>query len=209
MVRAAILVSGNGMLLQSVLDAMYFGEIPDFELVAVICTDENAYAMRRAKNANVESIVVEPENFPTKFSYSMAISNKLKDMDIDLVVLAGFNMPLGVISTQFRKRIIGVYPSLIPAFVNCDESPARAALERGCRVTGATAYFADIDGNIGPIIAQQAVEIKPNDTPETLERRIMEEAEWKLLPRAIILYCQNRLEIHGDRVIIKPAIPQN
>ena len=209
MVRAAILVSGNGMLLQSVLDAMYFGEIPDFELVAVICTDENAYAMRRAKNANVESIVVEPENFPTKFSYSMAISNKLKDMDIDLVVLAGFNMPLGVISTQFRKRIIGVYPSLIPAFVNCDESPARAALERGCRVTGATAYFADIDGNIGPIIAQQAVEIKPNDTPETLERRIMEEAEWKLLPRAIILYCQNRLEIHGERVVIKPAIPQN
>ena len=209
MVRAAILVSGNGMLLQSVLDAMYFGEIPDFELVAVICTDVNAYAMRRAKNAKVESIVVEPENFPTKFSYSMAISNKLKDMDIDLVVLAGFNMPLGVISTQFRKRIIGVYPSLIPAFVNCDESPARAALERGCRVTGATAYFADIDGNIGPIIAQQAVEIKPNDTPETLERRIMEEAEWKLLPRAIILYCQNRLEIHGDRVVIKPAIPQN
>ena len=209
MVRAAILVSGNGMLLQSVLDAMYFGEIPDFELVAVICTDENAYAMRRAKNANVESIVVEPENFPTKFSYSMAISNKLKDMDIDLVVLAGFNMPLGVISTQFRKRIIGVYPSLIPAFVNCDESPARAALERGCRVTGATAYFADIDGNIGPIIAQQAVEIKPNDTPGTLERRIMEEAEWKLLPRAIILYCQNRLEIHGDRVVIKPEIPRN
>ena len=209
MVRAAILVSGNGMLLQSVLDAMYFGEIPDFELVAVICTDENAYAMRRAKNANVESIVVEPENFPTKFSYSMAISNKLKDMDIDLVILAGFNMPLGVISTQFRRRIIGVYPSLIPAFVNCDESPARAALERGCRVTGATAYFADIDGNIGPIIAQQAVEILPNDTQETLERRIMEEAEWKLLPRAIILYCQNRLEIHGDRVVIKPAIPQN
>ena len=209
MVRAAILVSGNGMLLQSVLDAMYFGEIPDFELVAVICTDVNAYAMRRAKNAKVESIVVEPENFPTKFSYSMAISNKLKDMDIDLVILAGFNMPLGVISTQFRKRIIGVYPSLIPAFVNCDESPARAALERGCRVTGATAYFADIDGNIGPIIAQQAVEIKPNDTPETLERRIMEEAEWKLLPRAIILYCQNRLEIHGERVVIKPAIPQN
>ena len=123
MVRAAILVSGNGMLLQSVLDAMYFGEIPDFELVAVICTDENAYAMRRAKNANVESIVVEPENFPTKFSYSMAISNKLKDMDIDLVIVADYDMPLGVISTQFRKRIIGVYPSLIPAFVNCDDSP--------------------------------------------------------------------------------------
>ena len=203
MVRAAILVSGNGMLLQSVLDAMYFGEIPDFELVAVICTDENAYAMRRAKNANVESIVVEPENFPTKFSYSMAISNKLRDMDIDLVILAGYNMPLGVISTQFRKRIIGVYPSLIPAFVNCDDAPERAALERGCRVTGATAFFADIDGNIGAIIAQQAVDILPNDTPESLSRRILEDAEWKLLPQAISLYCQNRLEIHGDRVVIK------
>ena len=173
MVRAAILVSGNGLLLQSVLDAMYFGEIPDFELVAVICTDENAYAMRRAKNANVESIVVEPENFPTKFSYSMAISNKLKDMDIDLVIVADYDMPLGVISTQFRKRIIGVYPSLIPAFVNCDDSPVRAAMERGCKVTGATAFFADIDGNIGPIIAQQAIDIDPEDTLQSLNQRIM------------------------------------
>ena len=118
-------------------------------------------------------------------------------------------MPCGVIASQFRKRIIGVYPALVPAFVDCDESPARAALERGCRVTGATAYFADIDGNVGPIIAQQAVEIKQGDTPETLERRIMEEAEWKLLPRAIILYCQNRLEIHGERVVIRPEIPHN
>ena len=204
MVRAAILVSGNGMLLLSVLDAMYFGEIPDFELVAVICTDANAYAMRRAKNAKVESIVVEPENFPTKFSYSMAISNKLKDMDIDLVIVADYDMPLGVISTQFRKRIIGIYPSLIPAFVNCDDSPVRAAMERGCKVTGATAFFADIDGNIGPIIAQQAIDIHPNDTLQTLNQRIMEEAAWKLLPKAVALFCQNRLEIHGERVVIKP-----
>ena len=204
MVRAATLVSGNGMLLQSVLDAMYFGEIPDFELVAVICTDENAYAMRRAKNANVESIVVEPENFPTKFSYSMAISNKLKDMDIDLVIVADYDMPLGVISTQFRKRIIGVYPSLIPAFVNCDDSPVRAAMERGCKVTGATAFFADIDGNIGPIIAQQAIDIDPEDTLQSLNQRIMEEAAWKLLPKAVALFCQGRLEIHGERVVIKP-----
>ena len=140
--------------------------------------------------AGVEAFVVEPSLFPTKLSYSMAISNKLRDMDIDLVILAGYNMPLGVISTQFRKRIIGVYPSLIPAFVNCDDAPERAALERGCRVTGATAFFADID-------------ILPNDTPESLSRRILEDAEWKLLPQAISLYCQNRLEIHGDRVIIK------
>ena len=196
MIRAAALVSGDGALLQTVLDSMYFGEIPNFELCAVICTESDAYALRRARNSGVEAFVVEPSLFPTKLSYSMAVSNKLRDMDIDLVILAGYNMPLGVISTQFRKRIIGVYPSLIPA-------PERAALERGCRVTGATAFFADIDGNIGPIIAQQAVDIIPNDTPESLSRRIMEDAEWKLLPKAIILYCQNRLEIHGDRVIIK------
>lgn len=209
MIRTAVLVSGDGSRLQTILDSMYFREIPNFELTAVICTENNEYALRRAANAKVQAFVVEPGLFPTKLSYSMAISNKLKDMDIDLVVLAGFNMPLGVISSQFRRRIIGVYPSLIPAFESCDDSPARAALERGCRVTGATAYFADIDGNVGPIIAQQAVEIKSNDTPETLERRIMEEAEWKLLPRAIILYCQNRLEIHGERVVIKPEIPRN
>ena len=198
MIRAAALVSGDGALLQTVLDSMYFGEIPNFELCAVICTESDAYALRRARNSGVEAFVVEPSLFPTKLSYSMAVSNKLRDMDIDLVILAGYNMPLGVISTQFRKRIIGVYPSLIPAFVNCDDAP-----ERGCRVTGATAFFADIDGNIGPIIAQQAVDILPNDTPESLSRRIMEDAEWKLLLKAIILYCQNRLEIHGDRVIIK------
>ena len=137
MIRAAALVSGDGALLQTVLDSMYFGEIPNFELTAVICTESDAYALRRARNSGVEAFVVEPSLFPTKLSYSMAVSNKLRDMDIDLVILAGYNMPLGVISTQFRKRIIGVYPSLIPAFVNCDDAPERAALERGCRVTGA------------------------------------------------------------------------
>lgn len=202
MIRAAVLVSGNGAMLQTILDSMYFGEIPNFELTAVICTEADAYALRRAANSSVQAFVVEPSNFPTKVSYSMAISNKLRDMDIDLVILAGYDMPLGVISTQFRRRIIGVCPALIPAFVNCDD-PVRAALERGCKVTGATAFFADIDGNIGPIIAQKSVDILPGDTVETLERRILEEAEWTLLPKAIILYCQERLEIHGDRVVIK------
>ena len=129
MIRAAALVSGDGALLQTVLDSMYFGEIPNFELTAVICTESDAYALRRARNSGVEAFVVEPSLFPTKLSYSMAISNKLRDMDIDLVILAGYNMPLGVISTQFRKRIIGVYPSLIPAFVNCDDAPERHARE--------------------------------------------------------------------------------
>ena len=204
MTRAAVLVSGDGGKLQTILDSMYFGEIPNFELTAVICTEPDAYALRRAGNSGVQAFVVEPSLFPTKLSYSMAISNKLKDMDIDLVIVADYDMPLGVISTQFRKRIIGVYPSLIPAFVNCDDSPVRAAMERGCKVTGATAFFADIDGNIGPIIAQQAIDIDPEDTLQSLNQRIMEEAAWKLLPKAVALFCQGRLEIHGERVVIKP-----
>lgn len=202
MIRTAVLVSGNGARLQTILDSMYFGEIPNFELAAVICTEENAQAQRRCKNSDIEAIVVETSDFPTKLSYSMAISNKLRDMDIDLVVLAGYNMPLGVIANQFRNRVIGVYPSLVPSFEN-QERPARSAMERGCKVAGATSYFADADGKIGAIIGQQSVEIRQDDSLESLERRILEEAEWKLLTKAIILYCQNRLEIHGDRVIIK------
>ncbi len=203
MIRTAVLVSGNGVRLQSILDSMYFKEIPEFELTAVIMTEADPYALRRASNAGVPAYVVETTDFPTKLSYSMAISNKLRDMDIDLVVLAGYNMPLGVVATQFKSRIIGVYPSLIPAFTAKDEDPVRSALERGCKITGATAYFADPDGGIGSIIAQYPVAVKQDDNVESLALRILEEAEWKLLPKAISLYCGGKLEIHGERVIIK------
>lgn len=204
MVRAAILVSGEGTLFQSVLDSKFFGELPELELVAVIATEANDNMLRRAVNANVEAFVVEPSNFPTRLSHSMAVSNKLKDMDIDLVILAEYGMPLGVISTQFRKRIIGVYPSLVPAF--CEEGcdPVAEAITRGCRVTGATAFFADIDGHIGPIILQQTVDILESDTPESLGKRILEDAQWRLLPKAVTLFSTGRLEIHGDRVSILP-----
>lgn len=202
MVRTAVLVSGDGARLQTILDSMYFKEIPNFELAAVICTEQDAYALRRARNAKVPAYVVEPENFPTEYTYSMAIATKLKDMDIDLVVLAGYKMPLFAIASNFRNKIIGTFPALVPA---CEKeaNPVRAVLERGSKVTGATAYFADVDGYVGPIILQQAVDILPSDNERTLSQRIMEEAEWKILPKAIILYCQNRLEIHGGRTVIK------
>ena len=203
MIRAAVLVSGDGALLQTILDSMYFGQIPEFELAAVICTEPNEYAMRRAAVSGVQALVVEPADFPTKFSYAMAINNKLKDMDIELVVLAGFDMPLGVIANAYKKRVIGVYPSLFPSFTRFGDEPVRLALEAGCRVTGATAYFADSDGRLGPIIAQKAVEILPDDDEASLSRRILEEAEWELLPRAIALYCAGRLEIRGEKVFIK------
>ena len=202
MIRAAVLASGDGGRLQAILDAMYFKEIPNFELVAVICPQRECNAMKRALNAGVPAYVVDPELFPTMTSHSIAVSNKLKDMDIELVVLAGYDLPLGVIPYQFRNRIIGTFPALYPAFEDTEGDIQRAVLERGVKITGATAYFADGDGRVGGIILQKSVDVLPQATPETLGRRVMEECEWKLLSRAIALYCGGKLSLHGSRVII-------
>ena len=202
MVRAAVLASGDGARLQAILDSMYFREIENFELVAVISPERDSYAMKRALNAGVPAYVVDPELFPTMTSHSMAVANKLRDMDIELVILAGYDLPLGVVPYQFKNRIIGTYPAMFPAFEDVDGDVCRAALERGVKVTGATAYFADGDGRVGSIILQKAVDVNPDDTPESLRRRVMEEGEWKILPKAVSLYCDGRLDIHGNRVII-------
>ena len=203
MVRAAALVSGDGAKLQAILDSMYFKEIPDFELVAVISSEKDAYAMKRALNAGVPAYVVDPELFPNMTSHSMAVANKLKDMDIELVILAGYDMPLGVIPYQFKNHIIGTFPALYPAFEYAEGDVQRAVLERGVKITGATAYFADADGRVGGIILQRAIEVMPDDTPDSLRRRVLEDAEWKLLSQAVSLYCANRLSIRGSRVIIE------
>lgn len=203
MVRAAALVSGDGAKLQAILDSMYFKEIPDFELVAVISSEKDAYAMKRALNAGVPAYVVDPELFPNMTSHSMAVANKLKDMDIELVILAGYDMPLGVIPYQFKNHIIGTFPALYPAFEDAEGDVQRAVLERGVKITGATAYFADADGRVGGIILQRAIEVLPDDTPDSLRRRVLEDAEWKLLSQAVSLYCANRLSIRGNRVIIE------
>ena len=203
MVRAAALVSGDGAKLQAILDSMYFKEIPDFELVAVISSEKDAYAMKRALNAGVPAYVVDPELFPNMTSHSMAVANKLKDMDIELVILAGYDMPLGVIPYQFKNHIIGTFPALYPAFEDAEGDVQRAVLERGVKITGATAYFADADGRVGGIILQRAIEVMPDDTPDSLRRRVLEDAEWKLLSQAVSLYCANRLSIRGNRVSIE------
>ena len=203
MVRAAALVSGDGAKLQAILDSMYFKEIPDFELVAVISSEKDAYATKRALNAGVPAYVVDPELFPNMTSHSMAVANKLKDMDIELVILAGYDMPLGVIPYQFKNHIIGTFPALYPAFEDAEGDVQRAVLERGVKITGATAYFADADGRVGGIILQRAIEVMPDDTPDSLRRRVLEDAEWKLLSQAVSLYCANRLSIRGSRVIIE------
>lgn len=200
MVRAAALVAGDGTRLQSILDAVCFNEIPDFELAAVISCEKNSNAMKRATSAGIPAFMVDPDLFPTVASHSMAIANKMRDLDIDLVILAGYNRDLGVIPTHYKHRVIGTFPSLIPAFEGPDIF--RAALERGVKLTGATAYFAEAGGTVGPIILQKEVYINRDDTPETLAQRILEEAERPLLTQAASLFCQGRLSLHGNRIVI-------
>ena len=208
MVRAAVLASGDGGRLQAILDAMYFKEIPNFELVAVICPQRGCNAMKRALNAGVSAYVVDPELFPTMTSHSMAVANKLKDMDIELVILAGYDVPLGVIPYQFRNRIIGTFPALYPAFEDLEGDVNRAVLERGVKITGATAYFADGDGRVGGIILQKALEVQPGEDPETLGRRVMEECEWPILTRAVAAYCGGELSVRGNRVKFQTPVTE-
>lgn len=200
MVRAAALVAGDGAKLQGLLDAVYFNEIPNLELTAVISCEKNSNAMKRATSAGVPAYMVDPDLFPTSASYTTAISNKLQDMDIDLVLLAGYNRDLGVLPRHYRNRIIGTFPSLIPAFDA--EDIYRAALERGLKLTGATAYFADVDGTVGYIILQKEVPVNTDDTPASLAERIMHDAETPLLVASAALFANGRLSLHGNRVVI-------
>ena len=173
MIRSAVLVSGKGTKLQSLLDSVFFGEIPELQLVAVISSDANAYALKRARNAGIETVVVEPAMFPNDTSYDMAIRNKLKDMDIELVINAGFYPGVGrETARSFHNKVIAVQPSLIPAFETLrGDAVHEAVLARGLKVTGATVHFVNEIPDGGEIILQKAVEIEEGDTPETLQRR--------------------------------------
>ena len=202
MIRAAALASGDGVKLQAILDAMYFGELPEFELVAVISPEKDAYVMQRALNAGVPAYVVDPDLFPTMTTHSMAVANKLKDMDVELVLLADYGVSLGVIPYQFKNRIIGTCPSLYPAFEEVEGDVCEAVLARDCKLTGATSFFADGDGRVGSIIDQRAVVVLPDDTAETLARRVTEEAEWGLLTDAVKLFCAGRLSVRDNRVLV-------
>ncbi len=203
MVKTAVLVSGGGTNLQAVMDAHLFGEIPNCELTAVISSDPDAYALIRAKSANIPAYVVDRSMFPNSATFSTALQQKLEDLDIELVVLAGYTEVLGgVILRAYENRIVNVFPSLLPAFGNCDGAtlePYEEALRAGVKLSGATAYFVTAENN-GPIILQKAVEVWEGDTPKTLQRRIMEEAEWKILPRALALYCQGNLRVENGVV---------
>ncbi|MEG1633720.1 MAG: formyltransferase family protein [Oscillospiraceae bacterium] len=203
MIRAAALVSDEGAKLQALVDCVYFSEIPDFELV-VISSDPECYAMTRAKNAGIPAYVVEEALFPNGASYALALLNKLRDLDIDLIVLSDFLPALGEGTARlFSGRVIGVRPALVPAFDGLrDSEVCAAALERGVTLTGATAYYANDSGTVGSIIRQRPVEVRPDDTPDSLRRRIIEEAEWPLLSEAVKLHCANKLTIISGKVSV-------
>ena len=206
MVKTAVLVSGGGTNLQAIIDAMLFEEIQNCELTAVISSSPKSYALVRAEHAHIPSYVIDIKNFPNRRTFTDAIVDKLRDLDIELVVMAGFLYVLTPrFVTSFPNRIINIHPALIPAF--CGDGyygihVHEKVLEYGVKLTGATAHFVTDVTDAGPIILQKAVEVRDDDTAEILQRRVMEQAEWKLLPRAISLYCEGRLHVEGRHVRI-------
>ena len=207
MVKTAVLVSGGGTNLQAIIDANLFGEIKNCVLSAVISSNPEAYAIERAKYAGIPVYIVDRAIFANRLSFTKALLEKLKDLEIELVVYAGFNFILGSqLINAYENRIINIHPSLIPSFCGPGFYGIKvheAVLAHGVRVTGATAHFATEIVDNGPIILQKAVAVLENDSPETLQRRVMEEAEWKILPEAISLFCERRLEVNGRIVRIK------
>lgn len=206
MTKIAVLVSGGGTNLQALIDAQARGEIVGGSIGLVLASNPEAYALERAAKAGIETAVLRRRDFADGEAYGAALSGLLNERGVGLVVLAGFMTVLpDSFCAAWRNRIINIHPSLIPSF--CGEGfyglrVHEAALKKGVKVTGATVHFVSevVDG--GAIILQKAVAVEPGDTPEVLQRRVMEQAEWKLLPRAVSLFCQGKLAIENDIVTI-------
>ena len=206
MVNIGVLVSGGGTNLQKLIDAEKAGNIQNGKLRVVIASNPEAYALKRAEQAGIEHFALRRKDYPDVDTYSQTLIDALKERDIDLVVLAGFLTITGDNFVEaFRNRIINVHPALLPAFggkgyygLHVHE----ATLARGVKVTGATVHFVNEICDGGPIILQKAVAVQEGDTPETLQRRVMEEAEWILLPQAVSLFCQGKLTVEDSTVHI-------
>ena len=204
--RIAVLVSGGGTNLQALIDAQRRGEIVGGEIAAVISSKPGAYALERARRAGIPGYVVSRKDYDTNQAMTAALVDKLSGLDIDLVVLAGCLVVIpDSIIREYRGRMINIHPSLIPSFCGTGYYGLKVheeALKRGVKVTGATVHYVDEGTDTGPILLQKAVEVKPGDTPEILQRRVMEQCEWKLLPQAVSLLCQDRLRVEGRTVKI-------
>ncbi|SEQ45969.1 phosphoribosylglycinamide formyltransferase-1 [Lachnospiraceae bacterium NE2001] len=195
--KVLVLVSGGGTNLQAIIDGVQDGTIQNTEIVGVISNNYGVYSLERAEKAGIKNEVISPKDFPDRSSFNKAFLAKLNEYEPDLIVLAGFLVviPEAVID-KYEGRIINIHPSLIPSFCGTGYYGLKvhqAALERGVKVSGATVHFVDAGTDTGPIILQKAVYVEEGDTPETLQRRIMEEAEWKILPEAINLIATGKV----------------
>ena len=207
MLKIAVCVSGGGTNLQAIIDAVENGTITNTEIKVVISNNKNAYALERAKNHNIEGICISPKEYETRAEFNKAFLEKLDSYEVDLVVLAGFLVviPPEMIA-KYEGRIINVHPSLIPSFCGTGYYGLKVhegALARGVKVTGATVHYVDEGTDTGPIILQKAVEVLDGDTPEILQRRVMEQAEWVILPRAIDLIANDKVSIVDGHAVIK------
>ena len=198
MLKMAVLVSGGGTNLQAIIDAVDSGEITNTKIAGVISNNKNAYALERAKKHDIEAVALSPKDFETRDLFNEALYNELVDRKIDLIVLAGclVVIPEKIIH-EFENRIINIHPSLIPSFCGTGYYGLKVhekALARGVKVSGATVHFVDEGTDTGPIILQKAVEVENGDTPEILQHRVMEQAEWKLLPKAVAMVCSGEIK---------------
>ena len=208
MKKIAVLVSGGGTNLQALIDAQGRGEIINGRITAVISSSPGAYALERAKRAGIPGYILTREDYPDVRGMTAALVKLLKKLDIQLVVMAGFmTIVTEELFQSYENAVINIHPSLIPSF--CGEGcyglhVHEKALAYGVKLSGATVHFVTQECDGGPIILQRSVEVLPDDTPEVLQRRIMENCEWKLLPQAVSLFCQDRLTVEGRTVRILP-----
>ena len=207
MLKIAVCVSGGGTNLQAIIDAVENGKVTNTEISVVISNNKNAYALERAKNHNIEGICISPKDYEDRTAFNKAFLEKLDSYQVDLVVLAGFLVviPEEMID-RYRNRIINVHPSLIPSFCGTGYYGLKvheAALARGVKVTGATVHFVDEGTDTGPIIMQKAVAVEEDDTPEVLQKRVMEQAEWEIMPKAIDMIANGQITIENGKCRIK------
>ncbi len=197
MLRVVVLVSGGGTNLQAIIDKVKDGTVTNTEIVGVISNNYGVKSLERADKAGIKNEVVAPKDYPDRAAFNRALLNALDSYNPDLIVLAGFLVVIpDIVIKKYEGKIINIHPSLIPSFCGTGYYGLRvhkAALERGVKISGATVHFVDAGTDTGPIILQKAVEVLPDDTPEILQRRIMEQAEWVILPQAIDMIANNRL----------------
>jgi len=207
LLNIGVLVSGGGTNLQAVIDAIESGYIPNSKIVTVISSKNDAYALERARKYGISGVYISRKDFESQKQYDEALVKSMRERDVELVLLCGFLSILGdTFINEFERRIINVHPALIPSFCGKGYYGLKVheeAIKFGAKITGATVHFVELEPDAGPIIVQKAVEIKDDDTPEILQKRVMEEAEWILMPLAVKLYAENKLEIVDRRVLRK------